>query len=68
MRILGHDFKKMEGTDFDGFAGAGADAWICELDETEDGAALILIWEPSTGELHAMDAEGSDVVWKAVRA
>jgi hypothetical protein len=45
MRVLGHKFRKMENRDYYGFAGAPADALICELEDR------VLIYAPSTQEM-----------------
>lgn len=62
MKILGHTFREMTAHDREGFAGASANALIAETDD------IVLIWEPDRSELVAITEDGSEVVWKAVRA
>ena len=52
MVILGMPFKKMEGDDFDGFAGADEGSYMFCTDKA------VLIFNPATGELAEIPSDG----------
>ena len=59
MNVLGLTFTKMTPRDYDGFAGAPSDAFMCDTGSSEDGR--ILIWSPSELTLTVIDDEGDEI-------
>ena len=57
LSLLGHTFRPMEKSDWDAFAGADDDSFICYLDE------VTLIWSPSKNALYEITADGHEREW-----
>lgn len=58
---LGHTFVKMDKSDYEGFAGADPDSYMCCLDDKK----LILILSPN-GDIHTVEEDGTETVWRCV--
>jgi hypothetical protein len=52
MRMLGHEFRPMDKTDFETFAGADEGCLICELDD------VVLIWSERDKVLTEITSDG----------
>ena len=66
--VLGHEFKKMDDADYSAFAGAEPGCYICSMEQEKERESCIMIWDPVRDELAHITEDGTEVVWKIVRA
>lgn len=62
MRMLGHEFKRMEPADYHAFAGASPGSWMWSGDD------VILIWDPTERMLSELnvppDGDSTGALWE----